>query len=326
LKDIEVILVDDGSKDSCPQIIDVYAAKDSRVVAVHQANAGYGRAVNHGMEKARGEYIGIVESDDWIEPDMYECLLNKAEASDADVVKCDFFNYWSDPIKNQQFYLYPESILNKVVCLRDLGNKDIFGLQPCVWAGIYRRDFLEKHDIRFLETPGASYQDTSFNFKVFASADKIYFSGTPFVHYRQDNPSSSVKNTGKVYAIFDEYDSICQFLKDHGYWSQPIFTYLLYTQGLHWMWHFNRVSSSRKARAQFLNRLQTEFQRLAKEIPDFDEVFRAIHPDFFLLCARKYPRLTFFSNQYLHRIVRLASDRKYVRVKIFGIRFLKIPY
>jgi hypothetical protein len=92
------------------------------------------------------------------------------------------------------------------------------------------------------------------------------------------------------------------------------------------MWHFNRVSSSRKARAQFLNRLQTEFQRLAKEIPDFDEVFRSIHPDFFLLCARKHPRLTFFSNQYLHRIVRLVSDQKYVRVKIFGIRFLKIPY
>jgi hypothetical protein len=207
-----------------------------------------------------------------------------------------------------------------------LGKKEIFSTQPCVWAGIYRRDFLQKHDIRFLETPGASYQDTSFNFKVFASADKIYFYGTPFVHYRQDNPSSSVKNTGKVYAIFDEYDSVRQFMKDHGYWSQPMITYFLHTQESHWMWHFNRVSGSRKSRIQFLNRLQTEFQRLAKEIPDFDAVFRSIHPNFFLLCARKYPRLTLFSNQYLHSIVRLASDQKYVRVKIFGIRFLKIPY
>ena len=70
LKDIEVILVDDGSPDGCSAIVDEYAAKDPRVVAVHQPNGGYGRAVNNGIELAKGEYIGIVESDDWIEPTM----------------------------------------------------------------------------------------------------------------------------------------------------------------------------------------------------------------------------------------------------------------
>jgi glycosyltransferase involved in cell wall biosynthesis len=278
------------------------------------------------MEKARGEYIGIVESDDWIEPDMYERLLDKAESSGADVVKCDFFNYWSDPIKNQRIYLYPKSILNKAVCPRDLGKKEIFSTQPCVWAGIYRRDFLQKHDIRFLETPGASYQDVAFNFKVFVGADKIYFLSKPFVHYRQDNASSSIKNPGKVCAVFEEYDSVRQFMKDHGYWSQPMITYFLHTQEVHWMWHLNRVSSSRKARAQFFDRLQTEFQRLAEEIPDFDEVFRSIHPAFFLFCARKYPRLTRFFHVYLHHVIRVTSNQKHIRIKLFGIRFLKFPY
>ena len=63
LKDIEIILVDDGSPDGCPAIVDEYAAKDSRVIAVHQENGGYGRAVNHGIEIANGEYIGIASYD-----------------------------------------------------------------------------------------------------------------------------------------------------------------------------------------------------------------------------------------------------------------------
>ena len=70
LKDIEEILVDDGSPDNCGKIVDEYAAKDSRVVPVHQKNSGYSVAVNKGIDLAKGEYIGIIESDDFIEPDM----------------------------------------------------------------------------------------------------------------------------------------------------------------------------------------------------------------------------------------------------------------
>ena len=66
LHDIEVILVDDGSPDKCPEIVDEYAKKDKRVVAVHQKNAGYSTAVNKGIAMAKGEYIGVIESDDWI--------------------------------------------------------------------------------------------------------------------------------------------------------------------------------------------------------------------------------------------------------------------
>ena len=65
-KNMEVILVDDGSRDRCPQMVDEYAAQDARVVAIHQPNGGYGKAVNAGIARARGKYIGIIESDDWI--------------------------------------------------------------------------------------------------------------------------------------------------------------------------------------------------------------------------------------------------------------------
>ena len=90
LTDIEIIPVDDGSPDNCGKIMDEYAAKDSRIKPIHQENGGYGKAVNAGIEAATGEYIGIVETDDWIEPDMYEKLYNQAVKLDADVCKCGF--------------------------------------------------------------------------------------------------------------------------------------------------------------------------------------------------------------------------------------------
>lgn len=93
LKDIEIILVDDGSKDKCPEIVDEYAKKDPRIVSVHQPNGGYGRAVNHGIELAKGEYIGIIESDDWIEPTMYEKLYQKAVETNSDITKSNFYVY-----------------------------------------------------------------------------------------------------------------------------------------------------------------------------------------------------------------------------------------
>lgn len=88
LTDFELILIDDGSPDGCGAICDAYAAKDSRIVVIHQKNAGVSAARNAGLEIARGAYIGFVDSDDWIEPEMYETMLRKAKETQADVVVC----------------------------------------------------------------------------------------------------------------------------------------------------------------------------------------------------------------------------------------------
>ena len=87
LNDLEIILIDDGSKDNCPQIIDEYVQKDSRIIAIHKENGGYGAACNLGLEKASGEYIAIFEPDDYIDPKMYEDLYNIAQANNSDIVK-----------------------------------------------------------------------------------------------------------------------------------------------------------------------------------------------------------------------------------------------
>jgi glycosyltransferase involved in cell wall biosynthesis len=89
--DIECILIDDGSPDKCPAICDEYAKKDGRVVVIHQENRGVSAARNAGLEAARGEWIGFVDSDDWIEPDMYKSLLDACIVNNSDIAVCNMY-------------------------------------------------------------------------------------------------------------------------------------------------------------------------------------------------------------------------------------------
>lgn len=94
-RDIEIILVDDGSPDGCPQICDEYAAKDSRIIVIHQKNAGVSAARNAGLDIAKGEYIGFVDPDDWVAPKMYEKMLDAIRENQADMAICGY-DYYSE--------------------------------------------------------------------------------------------------------------------------------------------------------------------------------------------------------------------------------------
>lgn len=96
LKDIEIILVDDGSPDNCPKICDEYAQKDARVRVVHKQNEGLGYARNSGMEVAVGEYIAFVDSDDFVDIRMFEELYDVARGNDSDVVYCNIYKYYNE--------------------------------------------------------------------------------------------------------------------------------------------------------------------------------------------------------------------------------------
>ena len=212
LKDIEIIVVNDGSKDSTPAILDEYAASDSRVRVVHKVNTGYGHSMNVALDLAEGEYIGVIETDDFADPEMFETLYNAAVENDADVVKSNYFDYYTT--KPEKCRLVDNvgrvGVTGEVFAPED--HKEIFNVFPSIWSGIYRRQMLEDNHIRFTETPGASYQDTGFAFKVWSSAERVLLMGDAFLHYRRDNDSSSVNNPGKVFCVCDEIDEIESFL------------------------------------------------------------------------------------------------------------------
>ena len=174
LSDIEIICINDGSTDSSPDIIREYMQADSRFKIIDKANSGYGASMNQGLDAACGKYIGILESDDFFEPDALEKLVNAAEAAEAQVAKANFWFYWSTPEeKNELFELVTAPMTGHVV--NPHKETEIFYLKPSIWSAVYRKDFLEQNGIRFLETPGASFQDSSFNFKVWAMADRVVF-------------------------------------------------------------------------------------------------------------------------------------------------------
>lgn len=208
LKDIEFIVLNDGSTDSSLDILLKYQKQDPRIRVVDKQNSGYGSTMNLGISLARGTYIGIVESDDFAEPNMYKKMYAFARFHRCDLVKCGYFEYSleEDVPKNP----YTEFRMKKVFDPRK--NIWVTCLIPVIWAALYRRQMIVDNGIRFNETPGASFQDTSFVFQCWASARRAAFLPEPYLHYRIDNSGSSVKSSKKVFAVCDEYKLTEAFL------------------------------------------------------------------------------------------------------------------
>lgn len=213
LEDIEIICVNDGSTDSSLEILNNYAKKDSRIIVINKSNSGYGHTMNMGLNAASGEYIGIIESDDFADKNMFEDLYKLAKEYDADIVKGDWYNYWS---KNK--FARKNNRISSAKTLKltnSKQDKSLLRINPSVWSAIYKKEFLNKYNIRFLETPGASYQDLAFSFKIFALAERVILTDKAYLYYRQDNMNSSVKSKTKVYCVCDEYEEIDRFLEQY---------------------------------------------------------------------------------------------------------------
>lgn len=219
LKEIEIICINDGSTDGSLEVIQDYATRDKRIKIIDKKNSGYGDSMNVGLEKARGEYVGIVEPDDFAALNMFEKLYKMAKKYDCDVVKSNYFRYYGEKKRDiGRSNLFLPTEVNRVLDPRVYMN--IIYQEPCIWAAIYKRDFLRDNEIDFLPTPGASYQDTGFNFKVWVSAERVYYLEDALLHYRQDNAKSSVKDSKKVYYIVQEYDEGKKYLKARNQWNR----------------------------------------------------------------------------------------------------------
>lgn len=252
--DFEVICINDGSTDGSLAIISSFVESDERFKLLDKENSGYGASMNRGIQAAIGEYIGILESDDFIEPQTLETLYNLAVERDAEVVKANFYYYWSTPQKKDVFEPLMRRPLMGVSNPKE--NTEIFYLKPTIWSALYRRDFLINNKVAFLETPGASYQDAGFNFKVWASAKKVAFIYDAFLHYRQDNESSSVNSPGKVYCVVDEYAEMQRFIDenpDERAWLQGTLIAMKFDS---YIWNYDRLAEEFKQ--EFLSKASEE--------------------------------------------------------------------
>lgn len=222
LKDIEIICVNDGSTDSSLDILKEYSNKDGRVKIIDKSNSGYGASMNMALDAAVGEYIGVVESDDFAKKNMFESLYNLAKQNDADVAKSNWFTYWSLTKFSKKENRISSAKTKEITNFEK--DNSIVRINPSIWSGIYKRDFLNNNNIRFLETPGASYQDLSFTFKVFTLAKRVILTDKAYLYYRQDNLNSSVKAKNKIYCVCDEYNEIEKFMNSHPEFTQEYIT------------------------------------------------------------------------------------------------------
>jgi len=209
--DFEAICINDGSTDDSREIIEEFVQKDSRFKLVDKPNSGYGASMNRGLDEARGEYIAVLESDDLYDPQALELLYKAASDYQVEVAKANCYLYWSGPpVRRVLRHVVPRQQYHRLV--NPQNENDIFYLPPSVWTALYRRDFLEQHDIRFTETPGASYQDTAFSFKVWFNARRVVYLPNALVLYRQDNQASSVNSSAKANCVIDEFAEMDRYI------------------------------------------------------------------------------------------------------------------
>ena len=259
MQEIEIVCIDDGSTDSSGQILDEYAAKDYRVRVIHKVNTGYGNSMNVGLDTASGEYIAILETDDFLEPDACEKLYAVASRTRADMVKANYFTYVTSPEPLSTYFeiLKPYGLYNRI--FMPLEHPDIFRVRPSIWSGIYRREWLMEQNIRFNETPGASFQDISFAYQVWALAGRAVLVPEAYLHYRTDNTASSVKNPKKVYCVCDEYDFIRDFLEKHPQQKEKLERLTVALKYENYRWNLERLSD--ELQGEFRFRMKEDFTK-----------------------------------------------------------------
>ncbi len=200
LRDLEIIALNDGSTDSTLQVIQDHSKKDTRYKVIDKENEGYGKTCNRGMREARGEWIAIVEPDDWIDNNMFFAMLNFACESELkfgkkiDIVKTPWFDVknWKDEKQTQEIKGYLCHRLKTDLNPTDITKKiPLLEKHPSIWSAIYRRDFLKKRQIKFPEYPGSGWADNPFLIDTLIDAKNIIYLDKPFYHYRNDLPGST---------------------------------------------------------------------------------------------------------------------------------------
>jgi len=190
--DFELILVNDGSKDTSPQICDEYAAKDKRITVIHQNNAGVSSARNKGLDLCLNNndydgYIGFIDSDDWIENTMYETLFNNAKKHQADISICTYYNFDNNKVTSTK--TQPEQLMNGLEA-----RYSIYKLHDLIFV---HNKLISKHlflnyqkQLRFDESIIYS-EDRLLSYNLFLRAERIFYSPIPY-YYRRIHDTSIV--------------------------------------------------------------------------------------------------------------------------------------
>ena len=209
LEDIEIILVNDGSKDNSILIAKKFLENyPKKIVYLEKENGGLSDARNFGIPYAKGEYIAFLDSDDYVEKNMYEEMYALAKKENSDMVQCNF--YWEYIDKNKK----------KIGDMQKYSNKKELITKGRVeaWNKLIKREILENEEIRFPK--GLRYEDVEFTYKLAPYLEKVSFIDKPFIHYIQRQNSISNSQNERTAEIFDILDNVIKYYKEKNIYEE----------------------------------------------------------------------------------------------------------
>lgn len=200
-KNLEIILVDDGSTDDSGKICNEYAKRDRRIIVVHKNNGGLSDARNAGIDICKGEYVSFVDSDDWLDLDMYEIFISKIIEHNADIVSCGYVLEFA----NKKFNC---NLANIIIDGNDKVLQNLFynkNFPNAVWGKVYNKNIFEK--LRF--PIGKIYEDMLIKYDILKKSQKVVILKSTFYHYRQR--SNSIMNDINIEKIKEKI-AVCEII------------------------------------------------------------------------------------------------------------------
>lgn len=206
LNEIEIIAINDGSTDNSISILNEYSKKYKNIRLFNNENQGISKARNFGIEKAKGKYIAFVDSDDYVETNMLEIMYNKAISDDLDIVVCDYYNYYENTGKIEEF---------KIVDFENTNIKNnrklLFQINPSPWNKIYKKSLFNDKEYRF--PIGIKYEDLGYIPILLSKAKKIGKVNVPLNYYLIRGNSETTTMDKRVFDIYKILDILYKYFE-----------------------------------------------------------------------------------------------------------------
>jgi glycosyltransferase involved in cell wall biosynthesis len=270
MPELDRICINDGSTDGSLAILQGYAARDSRVRVLSQENCGYAKSANRGIREAQGEWIMFVDSDDLLESDACEVLLNAARESEANAVAADFFLF--SGAKENRLELAKQKMAGRP----DLENRILpdpavlyyYGY-PSMWSALYSKELLLQEQI-FCDEETKTFSDNSFCFSLVANPKtKLYYLPRPLYHWRQDCVAASNWDSGRGGKIIFAMERIGEWLRKSGHTQNQFLMDAFYR--LSFVFHLNILHQQAQAFLEHIDVIQKNAQAM-RSSPGFGKI------------------------------------------------------
>lgn len=211
LKEIEIIVVDDGSTDNSISIIEKVAKDDERIKIFHKENGGLSDARNYGLKKAKGKYIAFLDSDDYVKSDLYQKMYEKAKKEKSDMVECNFF--WA----------YPKDDSNNSL-KKDIGEKYSNQIEMMekarvvAWNKLYKKEIID--NVGAIFPKGLRYEDIEFFYKLIPYIENVSFVKQPMIYYVQRKESIANTQNEKTNDIFEVFENVFKYYKENQFYDK----------------------------------------------------------------------------------------------------------